>query len=1069
MGYGNGFKTIKVVFVLLLCFMISAQGSHSRKKGDALHTPVDPEKISIHVRVSGGIAETWMEMEIHNPRNRQMTGEMELIIPEGAVVTGFALDIDGVMSDGVSVPRSYGRQVFEELSHRRIDPGIVEWISADRIAMDVFPMPSDGVRKVCIGFISELTQIDGITQLYRLPLPGENAYDSFSIVFSGLDASVVPEGKNLPGESRFVFQNGEWKSDTAGLKGGEELEIELVPKPPETVRVETDGDGDTYFLIQDRIPWPADFTPPLKSAPGNVALLWDASGSCEDGDHEREFRFLEKYFSTFSGSDIHVEVSVFALEQEAPVSFEVKQGNCDALIAFLRGVSYDGGTRLERVKLREPEPGNGEWDSVFLFSDGRCTIGDPLLPKMDAPLFLFSAGDRVDRSVLRYLARTAKGSWFDLGHEEDEDICNEINRERPQFLSLRLDGQENTELFAHMKGNSSGFVLNGRLKNDASVLTMEYGIPGVGTEKWEYRIQKKATKKGEVIRNFWARAALEGISALPGMNKERIAELGLKFGLVTPYSSLIVLDSLDQYLRYRIPPPPSLPELRKKYEEQIKDKSPGLRQSRMQEDAIHWSWEGIFDWWRDRSLCTYGLFLNGRGEIFGTVYFWDNTGKHEPLPGSTVTLMNSDNKYIQVYTDDQGRYRFNLVPSGVYSLKAELEGLDFQEISGIYIAGDMHFRQNLGISFLGFDEKVTIGREIPTESNSKERPLQKINAESLKDAWNKKGNVVSLESVRPASATFSDVMKPGSERSYLEEIARASEERKYEAYLVQRRIYGNSPRFFLDCFRFFYSLNRKDIGLRILSNLAETEFRDSHLSRILGIRFEQAGAKGLAEMEYKRLVDMNILSPVAWRDWALALAGNGKFVEVVDCLNRMIVSNWPGQNTWAVKKIAMMELNGINARAKRAGVLCRNSIIPTEKDLDVDLRVVLSSYSDLQSMELIVDGPGVEPLRDSDLSANDRFNRNVLSEYMIHKVKRGKYRVKLSFSQRFYLSLKRDPLLIRIDIYCSFGTPYEQRKTVMLWLQDKPLEDGIIAEIDFSRGKRSARILFKNNLSEDSY
>ena len=39
---------------------------------------------------------------------------------------------------------------------------------------------------------------------------------------------------------------------------------------------------------------------------------------------------------------------------------------------------------------------------------------------------------------------------------------------------------------------------------------------------------------------------------LAKQNEARILELGKQFGMVTPYTSLIVLESLTQYLEYRI-------------------------------------------------------------------------------------------------------------------------------------------------------------------------------------------------------------------------------------------------------------------------------------------------------------------------------------------------------------------------------------------------------------------------------------------------------------------------------------------------------------------------------------
>ena len=45
----------------------------------------------------------------------------------------------------------------------------------------------------------------------------------------------------------------------------------------------------------------------------------------------------------------------------------------------------------------------------------------------------------------------------------------------------------------------------------------------------------------------------------PKRNEEQIAALGARYGLVTPFTSLMVLESLEQYVQHHIEPPATLP------------------------------------------------------------------------------------------------------------------------------------------------------------------------------------------------------------------------------------------------------------------------------------------------------------------------------------------------------------------------------------------------------------------------------------------------------------------------------------------------------------------------------
>ena len=55
------------------------------------------------------------------------------------------------------------------------------------------------------------------------------------------------------------------------------------------------------------------------------------------------------------------------------------------------------------------------------------------------------------------------------------------------------------------------------------------------------------------------------LAIFPKQNKQALIAAGKKYGLVTPGTSLIVLESLEQYLQHDIAPPKSLPKMHQAY------------------------------------------------------------------------------------------------------------------------------------------------------------------------------------------------------------------------------------------------------------------------------------------------------------------------------------------------------------------------------------------------------------------------------------------------------------------------------------------------------------------------
>ena len=113
-------------------------------------------ELSVDVEVMGNIATTKLDMIFVNDTNRILEGELEFPLGEGETVTGYALDINGKMRQGVVVEKDKGRQVFEAIVRQGIDPGLIEKTSGNNFKTRVYPLPAKGSRHVQITYQSKL-------------------------------------------------------------------------------------------------------------------------------------------------------------------------------------------------------------------------------------------------------------------------------------------------------------------------------------------------------------------------------------------------------------------------------------------------------------------------------------------------------------------------------------------------------------------------------------------------------------------------------------------------------------------------------------------------------------------------------------------------------------------------------------------------------------------------------------------------------------------------------------------------------------------------------------------------
>src|SRR5258708_10930736 len=123
---------------------------------------------------------------------------------------------------------------------------------------------------------------------------------------------------------------------------------------------------------------------------------------------------------------------------------------------------------------------------------------------------------------------------------------------------VESDGCEDTRLIA---GQGRLAVLGRLTKEDASL-----AIAGLAATTERLTVSRRGGVGGDLVARAWAGAQTQVLGLTLQPTADEILTLARTHGLVTPGTSLLVLESLEQYLEYQIEPPASLPAMRAAYE-----------------------------------------------------------------------------------------------------------------------------------------------------------------------------------------------------------------------------------------------------------------------------------------------------------------------------------------------------------------------------------------------------------------------------------------------------------------------------------------------------------------------
>ncbi len=972
----------------LICPALAQQAPQIRV--EKAEKPVALRRAEISLSVVGPLASATETLTFSNPNGRALEGELLLPLPEGATLSGYAIDVAGELVDAVPVEKERARVIYETELRKGVDPGLAEKAEGNVFRLRVYPIPAKGTRTIRVRFDLE-SQTRGAGRTVTLPLRWGIAPDEVRLSVEGAGTAKIGDTA-LDGPTTTL--------------DGQRLDADLViraPAPTEPcvyaesfTRASRDA-AETFFLVESHEVAPVSslnplppgnggtrLSPPLLGA-GGLGVIWDASLSRKDANVKQEKELLRLLLARLDGVSVTVRILRDTLEPAK--NFRIENGDSTALLAYLDSIPLDGGTDLSALQnLPVLESGY-----CLLFSDGTSTLGSPPSPVphggesgalRGTPLWAVTSGATSSYPALRQLSELSGGALVDLTRTPVSAALWEIGQ--PVFGLQKI-----TTLSGQVEGvtfRREGSLISGRLLSETATLALEYGYTGQApTVRHEVTLTQnppnprpagaKAERFGGKLARWWAAQQAETLSIDPDGNREALVTLGQDFGIVTEGTSLLVLETLEQHIEHDVRPARTRPAL---YDAYLAHEKKQARQEKQKDDA---QLQKVLAQWKE------------------TLAWWDK--------------------------------KFTYPPGFQYKPKPAKKDGDGPSTGG----GQVRSR-------VGGLPRRAASPPHPVDLSYAPRELA-VRAEAKSIGGQDEPNAAASVSIKPWSP---DV-------PYVKAMQAAGPERAYEVYLAQRKTWGATPAFYVDCAEALLQLGRKQEARRVLLSLAEIGAGDPALLRILARRLLQIGELGRAVALFERVLQLRPEEAQSLRDLALALEAHGDNEGALRHLDALVRGRWQRADSDfdGIEVIALIEANGILSKVGTQKL--KNPLDPRfVKPLTADLRIVMAWDTDLTDMDLHV----IEP---SDEECFYSHNRTVIGghlshdctrgygpeEYFVRKAMPGKYTVRA----KFYGSQSQKALggtTVQATVITNFGRPTEKRSylTLRLTEQKESIEIGAV-------------------------
>lgn len=530
----------------------------------------------VDVTINESIARTEIDQVFTNPNGVDLEATYIFPIPENAALSEFAMWIDGQRQEAELREADAARKIYEDIVRSMRDPALLEYMGRNLFKARVYPVPARGEKRIALGY-SQVLDLSGTTYEYRYPLNTEK-FSSTLLDEVRVKVTITASRpiRNVYSPSHKVEVDP--VSDTMVIVTYEENRVrpstdfrlfytlqtrELTP----TVLSYREGNENGYFLVL--------LSPSVESEeavlPKDVVFVLDTSGSMAGEKIKQAREALIHALRNLNRHDRYGIVSFASGIRPFREQLAAVGDGLDPALAFARALEAQGGTNiagaLKRAAEMLPRNAPGRVQLVVFMTDGLPTVGEDDPKKIMAALneqlgtrvrvFPFGVGTDVNTDLLDNLAADHRGSpaYIKPGENLEERVSGFYNQIANPILTEIAMTMAGADLYDVEPGTfpdlyrGTQVVVAGRYRSPGDRTLVLKGTGREGAQTLEFPVHLTAdNKENSFIARLWA---IRRVGALlleirkKGENaelKEEVIGLAKAFGLVTPYTSYLVLE-----------------------------------------------------------------------------------------------------------------------------------------------------------------------------------------------------------------------------------------------------------------------------------------------------------------------------------------------------------------------------------------------------------------------------------------------------------------------------------------------------------------------------------------------
>ena len=539
----------------------------------------------INATISGVIANVVVEQTYVNTGDSTLDATYVFPMSSNAAIYGMEMILNGRIIKAEIRRRSEAEAIFENADSAGLTATLLEQERPNVFQMSLANINSDDTLKVRMVYTELLIPVKGIYQFVfpsvvgpRYTTNGEpwvyqTMLDSLAVSETDLTINLRING-GMPVHAECMSHNtpfeilGNSAQTQLSTHPGDDF---IVNYTFDNHQIETglllyESADENFFLAMIQ---PARSDLPFDNLLREYIFIMDVSGSMQGQPIEISKQLIINLLENLTPDD-KFNIIFFAGGSSvlAPNSLPVTQSNITMAIDLIENINAGGGTELLPALQRalDMEGTQGYSRTFAILTDGYVTVEkeafDLIRQNLDkANFFSFGIGNSVNRFIIDGIAYVGEGEGFVVTSENDpEEVANTFKEyiERPELTNIKVD-IEGLEVFDVEPFRipdvfaERPIIVYGKYHGPAQGhLTLTGDIAnGSFTNTFAFADYTDNMDENIALKYLWARKRIKlmsdyGIASNESDTvsiEEEITLLGLKYSLITAFTSFVAVDS----------------------------------------------------------------------------------------------------------------------------------------------------------------------------------------------------------------------------------------------------------------------------------------------------------------------------------------------------------------------------------------------------------------------------------------------------------------------------------------------------------------------------------------------